>query len=114
MPWNPRWLEDSERATLHVADYLISLDKYQHAENQLRKCIKNNKSSMKGMEFMGELYEKKENFDAAWRCYDKAWAISEKKDCWTGFRIAKLHFKSENWVKAVAIGNHVSLEVLMR
>jgi len=93
LPWNPRWLEDSERSTLHVADFLISAEKFEHAEKELKRCIKNNKSSMKAMELMGELYQKKKNFESAWTCYNRAWDISEKKDCWIGYRIAQLYFQ---------------------
>lgn len=112
LPWNPRWLEDSERGTLHVADFLISAGKFDHAEKELKRCIKNNKSSMKAMEFMGELYQKKENFEAAWNCYNRAWDISEKKDCWIGYRIAQLYFQKGNWVRSISIGNHVSFILL--
>ena len=59
------------------------------------------------MEFMGELYQKKENFEAAWNCYNRAWDISEKKDCWVGYRIAQLYFQKGNWVRSISIGNHV-------
>jgi len=112
-PWNPRWLEDSERASLHVADFLISTKKFDFADKELKKCYNRNKSSIKAMEMFGELYEKQNMYESAWKFYNRAWELTEKKDCWTGFRIANLYFKSENWVRSIAIGNHVSESTLI-
>ena len=67
-----------------------------------------NKSSMKGLELLGQLFEKKEDFNNASKFYNLAWEVSERRDCIIGFRIASLYFKEGNWVRSIAIGNEVN------
>ena len=45
-----------------MADYYISVNKYEQAEEMLRKCLKYNKSNIKAEEFMGLIKEKEKNF----------------------------------------------------
>jgi tetratricopeptide repeat protein 21B len=105
---NPRWGDDSERAWLHVADFLVHAKMHERAENLLKKCLKVNKSSMKALEMLGQLYEKQENFVNAAQFYNMAWDISEKRDCQIGYRIASLQFKAQNWIKSISIAKQVS------
>ena len=105
---DPRWNDDCERGWLHVADYLISVGKYEYAERELQKILKTNKSSMAGLELLGTLYEKQNELQKAAKFYNFAWEISEKRDCQIGYRIASLHFKNCNWVRSIHIGKEVS------
>lgn len=106
---NPRWGDDSERALLHVGDYLIHAKMYDKAESILKKCLKINKSSMKALEMLGQLYERQENFENAAKFYNHAWDISEKRDCQIGYRIASLQLKGQNWIKSISIAKQVFL-----
>lgn len=106
---DPRWGEESERAWLHVADFLMSIGKYDYAERELKKCLKFNKSSMKALEMMGTLHEKNDDLAGAAKFYNLAWDVSERKDCQIGYRIASLLFKTKRWVKSISIGKQVSL-----
>lgn len=42
-----------------MADYFISVNKYDLAEAELKKCLKYNKSTVKAEELMGLIKEKK-------------------------------------------------------
>lgn len=104
---DPRWGEESERGWLHVADFLMSIKKYEFAEREIKRCLKFNKSSMKALEMMGTLHEKNDDLASAAKFYNLAWDVCERKDCQIGYRIAALYFKTNNWVKSISIGKEV-------
>lgn len=55
-----------ELAWILMADYLISINKYDLAEKELTKCLKYNKSIVKAEELMGFIKEKEKAYvDAA-------------------------------------------------
>ena len=110
---NPRWGDDSERAWLHVADFLMQARMYDKVEALLKKCLKVNRSSMKALEMMGMVYERQENFVEAAKFYNYAWDISEKRDCAIGYRIASLQFKCQNFVQSIQISKQVILPFIV-
>ena len=62
-----------ERAWLLLADFFISNNKYDLAEEQLGKCLKYNKSMVKAEEYMGLIKEKERMYVDAAEHYEKAW-----------------------------------------
>ena len=56
-----------------MADYYISIEEYEAAETELKKCLKFNKSTIKAEELMGLIKEKSKQHHAAAEHYYKAW-----------------------------------------
>lgn len=56
-----------------MADYYISIEEYESAENELKKCLKFNKSAIKAEELMGLIKEKGKKHHHAAEHYSKAW-----------------------------------------
>ena len=55
-----------------MADYYISVNKYDLAEAELKKCLKYNKSTVKAEELMGLIKEKEKAYVDAADHYAKA------------------------------------------
>ena len=68
-----QFAEHFEKAWLLLADFFISSNKYDLAEEQLIKCLKYNKSMVKAEEYMGLIKEKEKSYVDAADHYEKAW-----------------------------------------
>jgi tetratricopeptide repeat protein 21B len=90
-----------------MADYYISVNKYDLAEAELKKCLKYNKSTVKAEELMGLIKEKEKSYVDAADHYAKAWKMSNKKSGGVGFRLAFNYLKAERYVDAIDVGKDI-------
>ena len=66
-----------EQAWILMADYYISVNKYDLAEGELKNCLKYNKSMIKAEELMGLIKEKEKAYVDAAEHYAVAWKMYE-------------------------------------
>jgi len=71
-----QYSDSFELAWILMADYYISVNKYDLAEKELAKCLKYNKSTVKAEELMGFIKEKEKSYVDAANHYKKAWVMS--------------------------------------
>lgn len=90
-----------------MADYYISVNKYDLAEAELKKCLKYNKSAIKAEEFMGLIKEKEKAYVDAADHYRKAFEMSNKKNGGIGFRLGFNYLKANRYVDAIDVGKDV-------
>jgi tetratricopeptide repeat protein 21B len=90
-----------------MADYYISVNKFDLAEAELKKCLKYNKSNIKAEEFMGLIKEKEKAYVDAAEHYSEAWKMSNKKNGGVGFRLAFNYNKAERFVDAIDVGKEI-------
>jgi tetratricopeptide repeat protein 21B len=102
-----QFAEHFERAWLLTADYFISNNKYDIAEQQLQKCLKYNKSMVKAEEYMGLIKEKERIYVDAANHYEKAWQMSNKKNGAVGFRLAFNFMKANRFVDAIDVAKDI-------
>ena len=93
-----------EQAWILMADYFISVNKYDLAEGELKKCLKYNKSNIKAEELMGLIKEKEKAYVDAAEHYQKAFVMSNKKNGGVGFRLAFNYLKANRLVDAIDVG----------
>jgi len=96
-----------ELAWILMADYLISINKYDLAEKELLKCLKYNKSIVKAEELMGFIKEKEKAYVDAAEHYQKAWEVSNKKSAGVGFRLSFNYLKAERYIDAIDVGKEI-------
>lgn len=90
-----------------MADYYISVNKYDLAEGELKKCLKYNKSNIKAEELMGLIKEKEKAYVDAADHYHKAFEMSNKKNGGVGFRLAFNYLKADRLVDAIDVGKEI-------
>lgn len=96
-----------EQAWILMADYNISVNKYDLAEKDLLKCLKYNKSSVKAEELMGLIKEKEKAYVDAADHYHKAWEMSNRKSAGVGFRLAFNYLKADRYIDAIDVGKEI-------
>lgn len=96
-----------EQAWILMADYYISVNKYDLAEAELKKCLKYNKSTIKAEELMGLIKEKEKAYVDASEHYAVAWRLSNKKNGGVGFRLAFNYLKADRYVDAIDVGKDI-------
>ena len=102
-----QFAEHFEKAWLLLADFFISNNKYDLAEEQLIKCLKYNKSMVKAEEYMGLIKEKEKSYVDAADHYLKAFQMSNKKNGAVGFRLAFNYLKANRFVDAIDIAKDI-------
>ena len=96
-----------EQAWILMADYYISVNKYDLAEGELKNCLKYNKSMIKAEELMGLIKEKEKAYVDAADHYSVAWKMSNKKNGGVGFRLAFNYLKADRFVDAIDVGKDI-------
>ncbi|CAD8066862.1 unnamed protein product [Paramecium sonneborni] len=101
---NSGWERDElERAWLLHADAFISIQKYDQAEEILRKCLKQNKCCAKAEELMGLIKEKEQSYIDASNSYEKAFKLTNQRNPIMGYRLAFNYLKAKRFVDAINI-----------
>jgi len=90
-----------------MADYYISVNKYDLAEGELKKCLKYNKSNIKAEELMGIIKEKEKAYVDASEHYHKAFEMSNKKNGGVGYRLAYNYLKADRLVDSIDVGKEI-------
>ena len=96
-----------EHAWLLMADYNISVNKYDLAEGELKKVLKYNKSNVKAEELMGLIKEKEKAYVDAADHYEKAYRMSSNKNAPVGFRLAYNYQKANRFVDAINVSKEI-------
>jgi tetratricopeptide repeat protein 21B len=96
-----------EMAWLMMADYYISVNKYDLAEAELKKVLKYNKSNVKAEELMGYIKEKEKAYVDAAEHYHAAFRMSNNKNVGVGFRLAFNYLKAERFVDTVEVSKQI-------
>ena len=96
-----------ELAWILMADFYISVNKYDLAEAELKKCLKYNKSHIKAEELFGLIKEKEKAYVDAADHYQKAFEMSNKKNAGVGFRLAFNYLKANRLVDAIDVGKDI-------
>jgi len=90
-----------------LADFYIANNKYDLAEEELKKCLKYNKSMVKAEEYMGLIKEKERIYINAAEHYEKAFRMSNKRNPAVGFRLAFNYMKANRFVDAIDVGKDI-------
>ena len=96
-----------EKAWLLMADYYISVNKFDLAEAELKKVLKYNKSNVKAEELMGLIKEKEKSYVDAAQHYSRAFAMSNRKNAAVGFRLAFNYLKAQRYVDTIDVSKEV-------
>jgi len=96
-----------EKAWLMMADYYISVNKFDLAEGELKKVLKYNRSNVKAEEFMGVIKEKEKAYVDAATHYQAAFKMSNNKNSGVGYRLAFNLLKAERYTETIDIGRQV-------
>ena len=96
-----------ERAWLPMADYFISVNKFDLAEAELKKVLKYNRSNVKAEELMGLIKEKEKAYVDAAAHYDRAFKMSNKKNAAVGFRLAFNYLKAQRYVDTIDVSKEI-------
>jgi len=90
-----------------MADYYISVNKFDLAEAELKKVLKYNRSNVKAEEFMGIIKEKEKSYVDAATHYQAAFRMSNNKNPGVGFRLAFNLLKAERFTETIDVGRQV-------
>ena len=99
--------ESFEKALLLMADYFISVNKFDLAEAELQKVLKHNASNVKAEELMGLIKEKERAYVDAATHYEKAFEMSSRKNEAVGFRLAFNYLKAERLIDCIDVAKEV-------
>lgn len=90
-----------------MADYFISVNKYDLAEAELKKVLKYNKSNVKAEELMGMIKEKERAYVDAADHYAAAFKMSTNKNAGVGYRLAFNYLKASRFVDAIDVSKKI-------
>ena len=90
-----------------MADFFITNNNYDLAEEQIQKCLKYNKSMSKAEEYMGLIKEKLKSYVEAAKHYEIAWLMSNKRNAGVGFRLGFNYMKINQFVDAIDVGKEI-------
>ena len=102
-PYQAEYADEFENAWLLLADFFISNNKFDMAEELLRKILKVNKSMVKAEEYMGVIKEKEQAYVEAASHYEKAWEMSQKRNAGVGYRLAFNYLKAKRYVESIVV-----------
>ena len=102
-PYQSEFADEFENAWLLLADFFISNNKFDMAEELLRKILKVNKSMVKAEEYMGIIKEKEQAYVEAASHYEKAWEMSQKRNAGVGYRLAFNYLKAKRYVESIVV-----------
>ena len=90
-----------------MADYFISVNKFDLAETELQKVLKHNASNVKAEELMGLIKEKERAYVDAASHYEKAFEMSSRKNEAVGFRLAFNYLKADRLIDCIDVSKEV-------
>ena len=93
-----------------MADYFISVNKYDLAEAELKKVLKYNRSNVKAEELMGLIKEKEKAYVDAADHYARAFKMSNKRNAAVGFRLAFNYLKAQRYVDTIDVSKEILKE----
>ncbi|XP_003221910.1 tetratricopeptide repeat protein 21A [Anolis carolinensis] len=105
--WSLRDADELEKAWILLADIYCSTGKYDLATEQVRRCLRYNKSCAKAYECLGFIAEKENAYKDAATNYELAWKYSNQANPSVGFKLAFNYLKDKRYTEAIDVCHDV-------
>jgi tetratricopeptide repeat protein 21B len=93
--------EEQEQLWLLSADSFIAIQKFDSAEDMLRKILRENKSCGKAEELLGLIKEKEQSYVDAAQHYHRAYELTQHKSASIGFRLSFNYLKAKEYIPCI-------------
>lgn len=108
--WTFEDAEYLERCWLMLANIYVQSNKYDMANELLRKILQHNATCIRAHELAGYISEKEQNYRDAAICYSQAWKFGGKLKLQIGYKLAYCFFKCKKYADAIQASNEVLLQ----
>ncbi|KAM4605930.1 tetratricopeptide repeat protein 21B-like [Polymixia lowei] len=105
--WSEEQADDLEMAWLLLADVYIKSGKYDLATDQLKRCLKHNKSCSRAYEYLGFICEQEQSYCDALEQYEQAWEYTNEVNPTIGYRLAFNYLKLKRYTRAIDVCHKV-------
>ncbi|XP_060639450.2 tetratricopeptide repeat protein 21A [Anolis sagrei] len=105
--WSLEDADELEKAWILLADIYCSTGKYDLATEQVRRCLRYNKSCAKAYECLGFIAEKENAYKDAATNYELAWKYSNQANPSVGFKLAFNYLKDKRYTEAIDVCHDV-------
>ncbi|XP_020661983.3 tetratricopeptide repeat protein 21A [Pogona vitticeps] len=105
--WSLRDADELEKAWLLLSDIYCGIGKYDLAIDQVKRCLRYNKSCTKAYECLGFIAEKENSYKDAASNYELAWKYSNQANPAIGFKLAFNYMKDKRYVEAIDVCHDV-------
>uniref|UniRef100_A0A8C6XRI6 Tetratricopeptide repeat domain 21A n=1 Tax=Naja naja TaxID=35670 RepID=A0A8C6XRI6_NAJNA len=106
--WSLPDADELEKAWLLLADIYCTSGKYDLATEQVKRCLRYNKSCAKAYECLGFIAEKENAYKDAAMNYELAWKYSNQANPAVGFKLAFNYLKDKKYVETIDVCHDVS------
>ncbi|KAF7995437.1 hypothetical protein HCN44_006544 [Aphidius gifuensis] len=108
--WTFEDAEYLERCWLMLANIYVQSNKYDIANELLKKILQHNATCIRAHELAGYISEKEQNYRDAAICYSQAWKFGGKLKLQIGYKLAYCFFKCKKYADAIQACNEVLLQ----
>ncbi|XP_074604328.1 tetratricopeptide repeat protein 21B-like [Brevipalpus obovatus] len=105
--WNYPDAEYLERCWLLLADIYIQSNKYEPAQELLKRVLLYNKSCVKGYKYMGYIFDKCQSHKEAIHNYEIAWKLQDNNNPSIGYKLSMDYMKLKRYVDAIDIARSI-------
>ncbi|XP_063003515.1 tetratricopeptide repeat protein 21A [Elgaria multicarinata webbii] len=105
--WSLTDAEELEKAWILLSDIYCTAGKYDLATEQVKRCLRYNKSCAKAYECLGFIAEKENAYKDAATNYELAWQYSHQANPAVGFKLAFNYLKDRRYVEAIDVCHEV-------
>uniref|UniRef100_A0A8D2LIR1 Tetratricopeptide repeat domain 21A n=1 Tax=Varanus komodoensis TaxID=61221 RepID=A0A8D2LIR1_VARKO len=106
--WSLTDAEELEKAWILLSDIYCTTGKFDLATEQVKRCLRYNKSCAKAYECLGFIAEKENAYKDAATNYELAWKYSYQANPAVGFKLAFNYLKDKRYVEAIDVCHDVS------
>uniref|UniRef100_A0A670ZX45 Tetratricopeptide repeat domain 21A n=1 Tax=Pseudonaja textilis TaxID=8673 RepID=A0A670ZX45_PSETE len=106
--WSLPDADELEKAWLLLSDIYCTSGKYDLATEQVKRCLRYNKSCAKAYECLGFIAEKENAYKDAAMNYELAWKYSNQANPAVGFKLAFNYLKDKKYVETIDVCHDVS------
>ncbi|XP_044280930.1 tetratricopeptide repeat protein 21A [Varanus komodoensis] len=105
--WSLTDAEELEKAWILLSDIYCTTGKFDLATEQVKRCLRYNKSCAKAYECLGFIAEKENAYKDAATNYELAWKYSYQANPAVGFKLAFNYLKDKRYVEAIDVCHDV-------
>ncbi|XP_034257508.1 tetratricopeptide repeat protein 21A isoform X4 [Pantherophis guttatus] len=105
--WSLPDADELEKAWLLLSDIYCTSGKYDLATEQVKRCLRYNKSCAKAYECLGFIAEKENAYKDAAMNYELAWKYSNQANPAVGFKLAFNYLKDKKYVETIDVCHDV-------
>lgn len=105
--WTFEDAEYLERCWLLLAEIYVQSNKYELANELLRKVLQHNATCVRAHELSGYIAEREQNYREAAALYSQAWKFGGKTKLSVGYKLAYCCLKSKKYADAIQGCNEV-------